>query len=248
MPTRHEEDIDDPRRAFLVRALSLGWLAGGAGWQLDALAGPLTDVFGALPARLPTGRSIFRIDGQVWVDGKPATRDTVIGDDAHIRTADDASMVGVVGQDALILRGRSELQLSGARTAKRVFRLVTGAMLAVFGRREQTLDIQTPTATIGIRGTGVYTEADEEKTYVCTCYGRTSIGAADDPAISETVTAQHHDAPRWVLARPQNGRRIIPAAFQWHTDLELMTLEALVGRQVPFGLEDMDYRGPRREY
>jgi hypothetical protein len=121
-------------------------------------------------------------------------------------------------------------------------------MLSVFGRREQTLDIRTPTATIGIRGTGVYTEADAEKTYICTCYGRTLIEAADDPGTREDITARHHDAPRWVLARPQNGRRIVPAAFQWHTDLELMTLEALVGREVPFKLEGMDYRGPRREY
>jgi len=30
--------------------------------------------------------------------------------------------------------------------------------------------------------------------------------------------------------------------------MELMTLEALVGREVPFKLEDAEYRGPRREY
>lgn len=248
MPILHEDDIDDPRRRFLLRALSLGWLAGGVGWQADAIAGPIANMFGDLPLRLPAGRSIFRIDGEVWVDGKPATRDTVIDADAHIRTGDGASLVGVVGQDALILRPRSELQLAGARSAKRVFRLVAGAMLSVFGRREQTLDIQTPTATIGIRGTGVYTEADAEKTYLCTCYGRTEIRAADDPDVREEIVAQHHDAPRWILAKPQNGRRIVPAAFQWHTDLELMTLEALVGREVPFRLEGMEYRGPRREY
>lgn len=244
MRTSDDAEIDDPRRTFLLRALTLGWLAGGAGWQVEALAG----VFGELPARLPEGRSIFSLSGEVWVDGQPATRDTHIGADAQIRTGRGATLVGVVGQDALILRGNSELQLTGAQSAKRVFRLVTGAMLSVFGRREQTLDIRTPTATIGIRGTGVYTEADAEKTYICTCYGRTLIEAADDPGTREDITARHHDAPRWVLARPQNGRRIVPAAFQWHTDLELMTLEALVGREVPFKLEGMDYRGPRREY
>jgi hypothetical protein len=244
MPTVTDEPIDDPRRTFLLRALTLGWLVGGSGWQFDALAG----VFGELPSRLPAGRSIFSLSGEVLIDGQPATRDSVIGEDAHIRTGAGAALVGVVGRDALILRANSELQLSGARSARRVFRLVTGAMLSVFGRREQTLDIRTPTATIGIRGTGVYTEADDEKTYVCTCYGRTLIEAADDPAAREDISARHHDAPRWVLAKPQNGRRIVPAAFQWHTDLELMTLEALVGREVPFQLEGMHYRGPRREY
>lgn len=242
--TQDTDPIDDPRRAFLVRALSLGWLVGGAGWQANALAG----IFGELPAKLPEGRSVFSIDGEVWVNGKRATRDTLIGADDHIRTGDKASIVAVVGQDALILRGNSELQLGAGRTAKRFFRLVTGAMLTVFGRREDELDIEAPTVTIGIRGTGVYTEADAEKTYVCTCYGRTTLTATEDPAARETIESRHHDAPRWVLAKPENGRRIVPAAFQWHTDLELMTLEALVGRTVPFQLEEMNYRGPRREY
>lgn len=238
------EDIDDPRRGFLVRALSLGWLVGGTGWQVDAFAG----AFGELPAKLPAGRSVFSIDGEVWINGKRATRETLIGPDDHIRTGDKSSIVAVVGQDALILRGNTELQLGAGRAAKRFFRLVTGAMLTVFGRRDDTLDIQAPTVTIGIRGTGVYTEADAEKTYVCTCYGRTTLTSTTDAGASETIEARHHDAPRYVLAEPQNGRRIVPAAFQWHTDLELMTLEALVGRTVPFQLEEMNYRGPRREY
>ncbi|MEQ1440182.1 FecR domain-containing protein [Fontimonas sp. SYSU GA230001] len=239
-----DEVVDNPRRAFLVRALSLGWLAGGAGWQLDALAG----VFGELPGKLPEGRSVFSIDGEVWVNGQRASRDTVIGPDDHVRTGDRSALVAVVGQDALILRANSELQLGAGRATRRFFRLVTGAMLSVFGRRDEPLEIRAPTVTIGIRGTGVYTEADAEKTYVCTCYGRTTLTATADPAASEDITSRHHDAPRWVLADPQDGRRIIPAAFQWHTDLELMTLEALVGRTVPFQLEEMNYRGPRRDY
>lgn len=240
-----DDPTDDPRREFLVRALSLGWLAGGSGWSLDALAGVLGDV----PGRLPAGQSIFSVEGNVWINGQRATRETAIGADDHIRTGDNGSIVAVVGQDALILRARSELQLGGARTAKRFFRLVTGAMLTVFGRREDELQIHAPTVTIGIRGTGVYTEADAHKTYVCTCYGRTQLTASGESAVGEEIVSRHHDAPRYVLARPDaQGRRIVPAAFQWHTDLELMTLEALVGREVPFQLENMEYRGPRREY
>jgi hypothetical protein len=239
-----DDAADDDRRDFLVRALSLGWLAGGVGWRTDAFAG----IFGELPARLPPGRSIFSIDGEVWVNGQPASRDTLIGPDDHVRTGARSSIVAVVGQDALILRERSALQLGAGRAARRFFRLVSGAMLTVFGRREDELEIQAPTVTIGIRGPGVYTEADPEKTYVCTCYGRTLLTASDDPGAREEIVSRHHDAPRYVLARPRNGRRIVPAAFQWHTDLELMTLEALVGREVPFRLEDMEYRGPRREY
>lgn len=244
MNDHSHEEADDSRREFLLRALSLGLLAGGSGWQLEALAG----VFGELPGRLPAGRSIFSLQGEVLVNGQRATRDTLIGPQDHVRTGKGASLVAVVGADALILRERTELQLDAGRATRQFFRLVSGAMLTVFGKRDRELAVQTGTATIGIRGTGVYFEADPEKTYVCTCYGRVQLAAADEPGVSEEIVAQHHDAPRYVLARPQDGRRIVPAAFQWHTDLELMTLEALVGREVPFKLEGMKYKGPRREY
>lgn len=239
-----DEHIDDPRREFLLRALSLGLLVGGSGWQGEALAA----LFGAVPAKLPEGRSIFALEGEVWVNSQRANRDTLIGPQDHLRTGAGASLVAVVGQDALILRQRSELQLNAGRATRQFLRLVTGAMLTVFGKRDRDLVIQTSVATIGIRGTGVYFETDAEKTYVCTCYGQTRLSANDDPSVSEDISSRHHDAPRYVLARPQDGRRIVPAAFQWHTDMELMTLEALVGREVPFRLEGMDYRGPRREY
>lgn len=240
----NEHDTDDPRRRFLLQALSMGLLVGGAGWQREALAG----VFGELPGKLPEGRSIFSMQGEVWVNGQRASRQTLIGPEDHVRTGPGASLVAVVGADALILRERSELKLDAGRATRQFFRLVSGAMLTVFGRRDRELSVATPTATIGIRGTGVYFEADAEKTYVCTCYGKVRIAAADDPAVSEEIVAQHHDAPRYVLAKPQDGRRIVPAALQWHTDLELMTLEALVGREVPFKLEKEQYKGPRREY
>lgn len=71
-------------------------------------------------------------------------------------------------------------------------------------------------------------------TYVCTCYGATDIAASDDPKISESVVSAHHDAPRYVLAKADKGRRIVPAPFKNHTDLELTLIESLVGRNPPF--------------
>ena len=49
-------------------------------------------------------------------------------------------------------------------------RVVTGAVLSVFSPGESKT-LRTSTATIGIRGTAVYLEAEESRTYVCTCYG-----------------------------------------------------------------------------
>lgn len=240
----HADDPrDERRREFLLHALAAGWLIGETGWGAAALAGAL----GEVPSRLPADRSIFRLSGDVWVNDQPADQTTRIGAEDRVRTGRNSHLVAVVGADAFILRGNSELQLGAARSAKRFFRLVSGALLTVFGPRDDGVDLTAPTVTVGIRGTGVYAEAEPDRTYLCTCYGTTQLSATADANVSETVQAQHHDG-RYIYARPVNGKLIEKAPFINHTDLELMMLEALVGREVPFALGDKDYQSPRRDY
>jgi hypothetical protein len=237
---------NESRREFLVRALSLGLLAGGAGWNRDALAA----LFGKLPGRLPEGKSVFEVRGEVLVNGKPADRNTVITASDKITTGSRSYLIAAVGAHAFIVRDNSVLEPGGPNPLKQVFRLITGKFLGVFGKLgdRQTLSVHTPVATIGIRGTGLYAEADADKTYLCTCYGTTDLASTKDPAATEQVTSKHHDAPRYILAAPENGKRITPAPFINHTDEELMTIEALVGRKVPFGLPNQEYERPRRDY
>jgi hypothetical protein len=261
-----EQQLIESRRDFLVKALSLGYLAGGAGWSLPALA----SWFGAIPGKLPEGKSVFEMRGEVMVNGKPANEHTIITPADKITTGHDSYLIAAVGANAFIVRDKSILDLGGANPLKTAFRLVTGKFLGVFGKLAggQSLSIRTPAATIGIRGTGVYAESDPDKTYLCTCYGMTELVAkADyeplDPAAQgkskkkvdtgpepemTRVIAKHHDAPKYILNNAENGKKITPAPFINHTDLELMTLEALVGRKVPFGLPDSQYEGPRRDY
>lgn len=236
----------DARRRLLVRALSLGWLAGGVGWQAPALAG----LFGKLPGRLPEGRSVFELRGEVLVNGQPASDKTLLKPTDKIATGSNSHLIAAVGANAFILRDRSVLELGGANPLKQAMRLVTGKFLGVFGKLagQESRSLHTPMATIGIRGTGLYAEADPDKTYLCTCYGTTEVASTADPKATASITATHHDAPRYILAQPENGQRITAAPFINHTDLELMTLEALVGRKVPFGLPSDDYEAPRREY
>lgn len=268
--SKAEQEFIESRRQFLVRALSLGYLAGGAGWSLPAMA----SWFGTIPGKLPENRSVFEMKGEVMVNGKPANEKTLITPADKITTGHDSYLIAAVGANAFIVRDKSILDLGGANPLKQAFRLVTGKFLGVFGKLagNQSLSIHTPAATIGIRGTGVYAESDPDKTYLCTCYGTTELvakadyepvdpeaagkskkkGRADSAAEPEPemtrVTAKHHDAPKYILANAEKGKKITPAPFINHTDLELMTLEALVGRKVPFGLPDSQYEGPRREY
>ena len=241
----HAPDAQEQRRRFLVRALTSGLLVGGLGWNLPALAA----LFGKLPSKMPAGKSIFELKGEVRVDGQPATLDTLVTAQSKIETGGDSYVILAVGDGAFIVRERTIFELGGKELFIHSMQLLTGALLSVFGHRDpdQWVDAHTPFSSMGIRGTGFYTEANADKAYFCTCYGRTLITASADPGETEEIVSRHHDAPRYILAQPQQGKRIVPAPFKNHTDLELMTLEALCGRKVPF-VPSPDYDRPRRDY
>lgn len=240
MPTRTDAR-EDRRRDFLVRALAAGMFAAGA--FAGAIRNAPAQVLGRRPGPLPAGRSIYSLRGEVRVNGQPADDATRIGATDTIRTGKGAQVVFAVGADAFLLRESSELAFSGTGLLVRSLRLATGALLSVFGRGPK--QVFGATATIGIRGTGLYVESEQEQTYVCTCYGEVDIAAADDPSISERIVSKHHDAPRYVL-KAGTARRIRPAPFKNHTDLELTLIESLVGRTPPFSLFDESYGSPRR--
>ncbi len=239
--TKPSEDIDPSRRELLVRALASGLFAAGGAFSFrSGSAQPL----GKVPKPLPAGRSFYEVSGPVTVNGKVATLATQVSVNDTVQTGKAARAIFVVGLDAFILRDSSRLELKGSGVFTNQLRLVTGALLSVFGKGARS--VHGPTSTIGIRGTGLYLEAQPDLTYVCTCYGATDIAASDDPSISESIVSTHHDAPRYVLAKPDKGRRIIPAPFKNHTDLELTLIESLVGRNPPFSLFDESYGSPRR--
>lgn len=240
---RDEDRIEQGRR-LLVQALTAGVLTGGLGWNEAAAA----SWFGKRPRKLPEGRSIFDLGGEVRINGSLATLETPVRPGDTVTTSDNGYVVLASGDTALALRGGSRLETAGRELVVSGLKLVSGGLLAVFGKRQQPIEIRTTVATLGIRGTGVYAEADPEKTYFCTCYGTTDIASAIDPADAVQVTAKHHDAAKYILAEPQNGRRVIPGPFKNHTDLELVTLEALVGRRVPFNLPAAGYDPPGRGY
>lgn len=236
------EEADDPRRAFLVKALAMGFYAGTA----SSVLRPSFAMSGRVPKKLPPGKSIYDLQGVVRVNGRLATPDTQIPYDAQLETGADSYLIFAVGLDAFVMRADSFLELGGVNDVVDTIRLISGRLLSVFGKTEHL--VTTRTATIGIRGTGVYVEADPEKSYVCTCYGITELGANGDPASREIIEASHHDAPKYILASGDSGKRIIPAPFINHTDSELALLEALVGRETPFVFSNDEYESPQRDY
>ena len=193
---------------------------------------------GCAPVTLCSG--VRKVTGEVLINGQritskqlTATGRLKVPNDASLSTGPDGSAVFVVGKDAFLLHKNSRVVLTPAASTKpneiSGFQLSFGAILSVFARGKRML--RTPTAVIAIRGTGAYLESDSEKTYICTCYGTSHLQIKETPGITETVTTQHHEAPRFIYAAE---KRIALAPMFNHSDQELMMLEELVGRVPPF--------------
>jgi hypothetical protein len=206
------------------------WLRGATA---AAIAAGMLQLRSALAAgSLPPG--VAQLKGDVRINGKPAQRGqrVVLGD--VIVTGRDGELVFVTERDAFLVRANSRIEFgsAAARGAATVLRVLTGALLSVFesgARRE----IRTTTATIGIRGTGIYVQIETQRTYACTCYGEAVLTPVDDPAAAETVRTKRHDQPRYIYGKGM-PQMMEAAPVVNHTDAELQMLETLVGRKVPF--------------
>lgn len=168
--------------------------------------------------------------GDVTVNGVPAHFDMDIQPGDTVRTGNGAEAIYVIGGDVFMQRGSSHIAF-GSGAAADLMRVITGRLLSVFARGQRR--IATPAATIGIRGTGCYIEAGEEKTYFCLCYGDAEIARAGDPAQTETIRTRHHDKPIW-LHDKAGSEMMAAAGIINHTDAELTLLEGLAGRRPPF--------------
>ncbi|MBA4382355.1 MAG: hypothetical protein C0406_07290 [Sideroxydans sp.] len=186
-------------------------------------------------------KSVFRLKGRAWVNGNPVDMNTVIKPNDTVKTGQGSELVFVVGEHAMLLRGRSHLVIE-PHESESVGSLLIGGLRLFAGKllsvsRNKGMRINTPSATLGIRGTGVYLEAGPERTYFCTCYGEVDVQATNDPDSKETVVSAHHDKPLYIYGKGQAGQSIHPVGrlpVPNHTDEELIMAEALVGRVPPF--------------
>jgi hypothetical protein len=242
------DEADDPRRRVLIQALAAGVFS-------SALPGANAQgfsIFGSRPAKLPPKQSIYRISGQATVNEKPATLDTQVAPGDTVETAKGSEIIFVVNSNSMILRGSSKLTIETEKKSAASslvisgLRLLTGALLSV--SRNTPMRVRTPNATVGIRGTGFYMEAEPDQTYFCTCYGITEVASNADPENAETIMAKQHDRPIYILSNEAKGKNIRNAPFINHTDQELALIETLVGREPAFIFAKEAYTAPRRAY
>ncbi len=225
------QEYDRLRREALARLLAGGALALTPAELVQAFW------FFGKPDKLAADRSIHSLDGEVFVNDRQADMTTRIRAGDRVRTGQGSKVVFVVGGDSFLLRNNSAMQIEGADFVVRGLRVLSGALLSVFAPRDHSnpVSMRTSTATIGVRGTGVYAESEPELTYVCTCYGKVRLVAAADPGDGEDIETRNHDKPRYIGATAQNGSFIRPAPIINHRSEELKLLEAIVGRSTPPG-------------
>lgn len=205
------------RRSFLTSATAL---ATSAAWLVPdrAFAQGTTN--------------IIELSGDVRVNGRPLLPDGLLQTGDRIQTGPGSTLGFTLERDAFLIRPDSNVTITRGASlfVAGGLRLVTGAVLSVFGRTSRPRQVVAPTVTAGIRGTGFYVEARPDSTYFCTCFG--AIDLAAHSGDRETVTSERHQARR-ILAAPGGGRAIVSAPFENHDDAELLRLATLVGQRPP---------------
>ena len=222
---RTDEELAWHRRRSLLQAAAW-WLAAGG--------------FGAAQAQARS--NIVELRGEVRRNGEALAPQHTISTGDRIETGPGASAVFAVGDGAFLVRQNSNVALEGeAPAAVKVLRLVSGAVASVWGRGADRKVI-LPTATAGIRGTGVYAEvfADQgNRGYFCNCYGTVDLATGNESVVSETAYHQSF----WVETAPRNGRLLTPAGAINHTDEELEFLASLIGQRTAW--QAMGRKGAR---
>ena len=167
--------------------------------------------------------------GEVYINGQRAAPGAVIRPGDRVLTGPESTLTLAIGEDAFRLRPLTSVDFGGTPDSKWVsgLRVLTGALLGAF-RKSAPRQVQTTTATIGIRGTAVYVEANPVLTYVCTCYGEVDLECVTYRSRKRVVARNH--TPNYVFARVLLGRSIMDAPVINHTNQELADLEKLAGR------------------
>jgi len=209
-------------RRRLIQGAAGAALAVQMGWLREALAAGSVE------------KGVYRVKGDVRINGVPAKEGMDVKGGDVITTGPGSEVLFVTGKDAFLIRANSRVEAQGVASALALtgLRIVTGAVLSVFAPGTPKT-LTTTTASIGIRGTAVYVEAEAARTYACVCYGVADLISVMDPSARETVSTRHHEQPRYIMGSgaPQ---MLMGAPVINHTDAELTMLESLTGRRPPF--------------
>ncbi len=213
------------RRRLLLQWSALGLLgpAGISGVIREALA----------KGDIPPVSALHSLQGSVTVNGISVKPGAPVKRGDRVVTGKASKGIVVIEGDAFLLRENTNVEFQPRSATLDAIQIVTGKILSVFSKKRDSrrLQVRVPVGTIGIRGTGMYIEAVEKRTYFCLCYGEAEIDGKNMQ--TRTVKTTHHESPLW-LSDDGDSMKVEDGPFLNHTDDELIMLEALCGREPPF--------------
>lgn len=178
----------------------------------------------------PPPPGMRKIKGNVYINGQRAQIDQMVKEGDKVTTGPNSEAIYVVAANAFQMRENAEVQhLSDGVVT--VLRVIKGGVLSVFGAGHKR--IETPTATLGIRGTGCYIEAEPDSVYFCLCYGKADIVPVADESQRIQIETSNHDSP-FYIGNAKAGSLIKPAPVKNHSNFELNMLEYESGRAPHF--------------
>ena len=128
------------------------------------------------------------LSGKFFIDGKEAELNFQDLNSSTIETKNEKSIIKVK-DDFYLIRPETKLQF----ISKNLLKVVKGSVHAVFGKRQEELNVEIPYGTIGIRGTSIFIdiEPEENRSYFCNCYGETVLYDNDGKLIKTIVSDGH---------------------------------------------------------
>ena len=190
-------------------------------------------VTGGFPAAIAQQRSnVMQLTGDALLNGKRLVPDQTIQTGDQLQTGPGSNLVFVMGNSSFLVRQNSLITVERGTTLNTVSLLciATGAVASVWSKGSSK-SIVTPTLTVGIRGTGLYTEvmpSSDNRTYFCNCYGTVELNAGGSQKLSE---AKYHQSFWAEKELTPNKTRLIPTGLLNHTDEEMEFLARLINQR-----------------
>ena len=166
---------------------------------------------------------IVKSSGDVLVNGNKLKKNQKIKFGDFIQTKAKSKVVFNIGKSAFLANSNSKFSIK-KEGSKQILNVIAGGALAVFQHGEGKHVVKTPNMTAGIRGTGVYAEVKDGKSYFCTCYGETEL-VNNHNHYAKKLKATHHNMVWVTKSKIKPSHDLLN-----HNDEELRELESLVGR------------------
>jgi len=166
------------------------------------------------------------ITGDVKINGKKATPNMKVNLGDFIETGKKSKVMFKINKDAFLAKENTKMRIKKNKKGIKTLNVITGGVLGVF-KKGSKYDIKSNNMTAGVRGTGIYVESVDKKSYFCTCYGTTDVKSSK---AHQELHATHHNM---IWIKPDGT--IKPAKeMRGHNDDELRELEKMVGRVPDF--------------